>query len=121
MNITCSKCDGSGDIVCCTCDHARECSRCYGDGVVSESIEHFLITRDLPAWEEFTALKEDAVRARKDAQRLEVLVPERAEAYRSQLKAVLVEIDAQASALEKWCTTLFRGPGGCGSRARRRS
>ena len=106
MKIICAKCYGSGVITCQTRDnarenYARECMLCAGDGVVSESIEDFLITREMREWEEFTAMKKDAVRVRKDALRLELLVPARAEAYRSQLQAVLVRIEAQASALAK--------------------
>lgn len=92
MKCECKNCEGDGTV---------RCHECRGTGELECDIETLRITRDDDGFEEFTALKEDAQRVRKQAERLIALNPARTESYEAQLTAVIEELNTQATELQK--------------------
>ncbi len=92
MKCTCKECHGDG-VVEVTCEE------CDGDGVIELPIDEVDVFDDDETGEhaeELAALQEDARRVRLQAARLIFLQPAREEAYNSQLKATLADIEGQA-------------------------
>lgn len=90
MKCECSECHGAGRI---------ECPECDGQGSVERDIEQVAIPPGHRHAQELVALKADAERARKQAQELSQLKPDRASSYARQLRAVLDAINAQSETL----------------------
>ncbi len=90
MNCQCEECGGSG-----------RCQECGGSGGSNSLIQYAEIRKGVKNYEELMELKKDAARVMRQAERLIELNPTRAESYRMQVDACLVEINSQANKLSK--------------------
>jgi hypothetical protein len=90
----CDNCNGSGRV---------ECEECDGVGSVQGGIDAIDISffRNHENFEELAALKSDVARVNRQAERLILLNPSRAESYQAQLQSTLAEIDRQAELASK--------------------
>jgi RecJ-like exonuclease len=95
MKCTCNNCKGKGTIVI-------DCPECDGDGENEFSLEHFSLEQiEKYHSPELLGLKEDLIRAQKQARTLSEWKPESAASYANQLVATVDEINRQANIVQK--------------------
>lgn len=87
MKCDCEACNGTGHIPCLDCG---------GTGSFYGHIEKMVLFPAMKNYEELCALKADALRVIRQAERLKSLRPERADCYAEQLKSTLNTINLQA-------------------------
>ena len=92
MTCQCNRCDGAKVIECPACLGDGDAFVCISDAELDSSLHHYI---------ELVNLKNDARRVKTEAARLIELVPGRQDSYRSQLRAVLNELNDQADELVK--------------------
>ncbi len=92
MKCQCEECNGSGTI---------ECPECNGKGEWEGSIENITLEKSMHNYDELLALKRDASRVKRQAERLSEINPARKESYAEQLKGCLFIINGQAEKAAK--------------------
>lgn len=92
MKCNCEKCGGKGTVTCSACD---------GDGWFNLSVEHLPYLDGHRHAAELKMLKQDAMRLKKQCERLCELNPPRAETYKSQLIDAMKLVEAKAFELYK--------------------
>lgn len=92
MKCNCEECGGTGTI---------ECPECNGVGEWEGNIETIKLEKTMHNYAELKALKQDANRCKRQAERLTEMNPDRKDSYAAQLKGCLFVINGQAEKAAK--------------------